>query len=97
MTSHTCRSGHLGILADECPRCDQHAEEPMLLGLDSQKTEQLWNKMMEVEFLGYGNYQSGNEAKACEKLRQFGVWLERYGFQTPFQPWDALRDRLQNA
>jgi len=25
MTIHTCRPGHPGILADDCPRCDEHA------------------------------------------------------------------------
>jgi hypothetical protein len=76
--SHTCRPGHPGILADDCERCDQHAAEPMLLSLDGAKMEQLWDKMVEVEYTHLGDYVTANEAKACKMLYALSVWMERH-------------------
>lgn len=76
--SHTCKPGHPGVLADDCERCDQHAAAPMLLELDEDKTELLWNKMVAVEYRHEGAYQTANEARAGRQLYYMSVWMERH-------------------
>lgn len=90
MSTHTCKPDHAGILADGCERCDEHAAEPMLLWLDQQKMEALWDKMISVE-RSSGHYATGNEAKAARQLYNLAIWLERYVGVDPWRSLDALR------
>lgn len=94
MSSHTCQPGHPGILADDCPRCDEHAAEFPPLALDDSKMAELWNRMVEVEIQDVAHYQTGNEAKAGASLHRLGIWLERYTNVSPWVPFDQLAFRI---
>lgn len=78
MSSHTCRPGHDGILADDCERCAEHASEPFLLSLDGEKMRALWEKMRAVEYGHMGHYATGAEALACHQLYKLSIWLGRF-------------------
>lgn len=98
MSEHTCKPDHAGVLADDCPRCDEHASHPMLLGLDQEKTERLWNRMLASSYRAGGSseesYETENEAKAGERLYLLGVWLERFLGIDPWHPFAELRQTL---
>lgn len=59
MTAHTCRPDHPGILADDCDRCAEQAQGPMLLHLDPTKMAALWAKMIYVE------HGDGEQRRIC--------------------------------
>ena len=87
-------SGQDPILYDDCPRCEEHAADP-LVGLDDDFTRALYLKMVAVEHRDEGRYRSSAEARACRTFYLFAVWLERHkkllkaGF-TPLDPWDLF-------
>jgi hypothetical protein len=103
MATHTCDPGRDptvdGLLADGCPRCDEHAASVEFsgvpLGLDERKTAALWDLMLAVE-LNQGDatsYPSANDAKVGRTLYRWGIWLER---NVGLNPWRPLADlRLQ--
>ena len=99
MSSHTCLPGHPGVLADDCERCDEQARQPMLLGLDNEKTATLWNKMIAVEINHTDNvvhvYSTDNEAKAAHQFYLLGIWLERRLGIDPWVPFVTLQERLR--
>lgn len=95
MTTHTCLPGHAGVLADDCPRCREHAEAPMLLDLDDERTEALWDKMLAVKFYSPArHYETGAEAAAGHTLYLLGVWIERHLGVRPWVPLAELRARV---
>jgi hypothetical protein len=63
------------ILYDDCPRCLEHAADPMTL--DSHFTRAGWARMVEVERHG-GAYRSQAEAQLCHRFYLMAVWLERH-------------------
>ena len=94
MATHTCLPGHAGILADDCERCTEHANETMLLHLDYEKTEALWDKMVAVEF-GQDAYETLNEKLAASQFHRLGIWLERHVGIRPWVPFTELQGLLR--
>jgi hypothetical protein len=90
MSVHTCRPGHAGVLADGCDRCEEHAEQPMLLELDRDKMAAMWDVMVAAEH-GSGRYATEAEATAGKQLYRVAVWLERYALINPWVPVTELR------
>lgn len=95
--SHTCKPGHPGILADGCERCDELAAEPLVLGLDPEKTARLWNKMVSVERRREGRYETSNEGKAGHSMYLMAVWLQRHMRIDPFVDFVDLQLELSPA
>lgn len=83
------------VLFDECPRCDEQAENPFIL--DSSKTQELWDLMVIVNkpklFVlldpdADPHYRTSNEKKAGDGFYRVAVFLERAGIF----PWMAYED-----
>lgn len=68
----------LGGLADNCPRCAEHAKHP-LDSLDTQNLEALWIRMLDVEFDGVTEYRSETEAAAGALLVSYARFLGMVG------------------
>lgn len=63
MATHTLHPDvHQYGLADDCPRCDQHAEHP-LVSLDEQNIT-----MLKLRIIEGWTPRSKNEARAMEKI-----------------------------
>lgn len=84
------------ILFDDCPRCEEQAENPVIL--DGSKTEELWNLMVEVNKPGYRGmvarkesrvgYRTAAEKTAGDGFYRIAVFLERAGIY----PWMSYED-----
>lgn len=79
MTAHTNHPSTLEHgLADDCPRCAEHAEHP-LQSLDHDHVADLWRRMLAVEFDPFGDhdlrYRTAREAQACWRLADYARFL----------------------
>jgi len=90
MASHAYHEDtHEFGLADDCPRCAEHAAHPVTL--DDQNLAALWLRMLDVEFgPDDASYRSTTEAKAGKYLYDVAVLLERFGVS----PW-MLREQVR--
>lgn len=113
MSSHIYHpEPRVGILVDECPRCEEHAERPLELG--EEMLTALWQLMVRVERdpqIARPSYHSAADAKACRALYAVAVFLERHGgpggVSIVVSPWTAFgavdpravdrRERLQGS
>lgn len=79
MTIHTPHESTLEVgLVDGCPRCGEHAADP-LASLDSEHITDLWQRMLAVEFDDDGRYRTENEATACRVLYRHALFLQKTG------------------
>lgn len=87
MATHTYHpDSHTNGLADDCPRCAEHAEHPVE-SLDAANLLALWERMIEVEYGDGAGYRSATEVSAARSLRPVLLFLERY---TPIDPRELL-------
>ena len=73
------------VLYDGCPRCTEHAHEP--LGLDPDRIGALWTRMVEVERDPdcREGYRTATEADACRWLYRVALLIERT--HPTLNPW----------
>lgn len=78
------------LLYDNCERCEEHAEN--LFDLDRDHICKLWERMVMVETNPFGDerYRTINEAKACRKLYNFYLLVERFGTVDPHNLFEVL-------
>lgn len=74
------------LLFDDCDRCAQHAEHPMM-SVDDERLGKLWREMVAVEKdRSYrDHYRTRAEAIACRELYRVAVFVERT--HPLVQPW----------
>lgn len=78
MTSHIAHDSTLDVgLVDECPRCREHAADP-LRSLDQAHVQDLWLRMITVEYHD-GRYRSNAEAQAARILFGHARFLQTLG------------------
>lgn len=94
MATHTCETGHRGVLADGCERCDEHAAEFPPLGLDDAKMEAMWAEMVRVE-IGDDAYATANDKRVGSALYRLALFLERQFAANPWVPLPELRQALR--
>lgn len=79
MTTHTPHEATLDVgLVDDCPRCREHAADP-LRSLDQAHVQDLWLRMITVEYHDGGRYRSNSEAQACRILLGHARFLQTLG------------------
>lgn len=90
MTSHTIHPPSLDEgLADDCPRCSQHAADPLGGQLDLDHVRDLWDRMLGVEFGStrsdaaraalLNGYRTENESIAGHRLYLVAIFLRGIG------------------
>jgi len=81
VSAHTVHQDtHSFGLADECPRCEEHASYP-LASLDDENLEQLFQRLDAAQ-----EPRSTNEARAMQQLGEFRAFaraLDRKGWLWP--------------
>ena len=75
------------ILYNNCDRCAEHAEHP-LLSLDDNNLRDMWDQMVIAE-RKTGFYRTENEAKAGRQLYGIACFMER---MLGINPWQSLGD-----
>lgn len=79
MTTHTPHEATLVVgLVDDCPRCREHAADP-LRSLDQAHVQDLWLRMLTVEYHDGGRYRSNAEGRACRILLGHARFLQTLG------------------
>ena len=89
MTMHrpTTHEDGDAILKDDCPRCEEHAED--LRGLDATNWRKLWDMMLRWNYYlddGGRTPITQNEAKACNAMYRIAVLLENHSGIRPWLP-----------
>ena len=101
MTAHTYHDASLEVgLVDGCPRCEEHAADPLGGGLDDAHVRDLWERMLGYEFqsdrsagatdASVNGYRSDAESRACHQLYRLALLLRGIGIDpcdvTPGEP-----------
>lgn len=81
------------ILYDDCDRCAEHAEHP-LMSLDDSSLSAMWDQMVIAEH-DTGFYRTGNEGKAGRELYRIACFLERMLEMDPWMDLGSVRHQVR--
>lgn len=65
------------LLFDDCEDCDRRARD-LGLGLDEERFELMWRRMLDVEYDESGAYRSTNESILGKQLYQVSLLVQRH-------------------
>lgn len=83
------------ILYDNCDRCAEHAEYP-IVSLDDNHLRRMWDEMIEAEH-NVGYYRTQNEAEAGKHLYHIALFMERMLGIDPWQDLVSLSESLRRG
>lgn len=81
MSAHIAHEDSIVVgLVDGCPRCEEHAKDPML-SLDADHLNDLWRRMVEFEYLDHDEWRprSNAEGLAMKRMHEHARFLLRTG------------------